>query len=125
MAAAADKAMPCRLRDSGRRKLRKIPGTPCGWIAGRPQPGLRSSPNRIRFTPEEARNLKVEGEVLLEVMFSANGQLHVSRVVRGLGHGLDEAAIAAANKMRFKPATHNGQAVDSTAIVHVVFQLAY
>jgi|SRR5215831_2092090 len=74
---------------------------------------------------EEARNLKLEGEVLLEVMFSAAGQLHVNRVVRGLGHGLDEAAIAAANKMRFKPALRNGQAVDSTAIVHVVFQLAY
>ena len=74
---------------------------------------------------DEARNLKLEGEVLLEVMFGANGQLHVNRVVRGLGHGLDEAAIAAANKMRFKPALRNGQAVDSTAIVHVVFQLAY
>jgi len=74
---------------------------------------------------QEARNLKLEGEVLLEVSFGANGQLHVNRVVRGLGHGLDEAAIAAANKMRFKPATRNGQAVDSTAIVHVVFQLAY
>jgi TonB family protein len=74
---------------------------------------------------DEARNLKVEGEVLLEVMFLANGQLHVNRVVRGLGHGLDEAAIAAANKMRFKAATRNGQAMDSTAIVHVVFQLAY
>ena len=54
-------------------------------------------------------------------MFGANGQLHVNRVVRGLGHGLDEAAIAAANKMRFKPALRNGQPVDSTAIVHVVF----
>jgi|SRR5580658_1504769 TonB family protein len=74
---------------------------------------------------EEARNLKLEGEVLLEVEFAANGQLHVNRVVRGLGHGLDEAAIAAANKMRFKPAARNGQAMDSTAIVHVVFQLAY
>jgi TonB family protein len=73
----------------------------------------------------EARNLKLEGEVLLEVEFAANGQLHVNRVVRGLGHGLDEAAIAAANKMRFKPASRNGQAMDSTAIVHVVFQLAY
>jgi TonB family protein len=84
----------------------------------------------ITFKPnpiytEEARNLKLEGEVLLEVEFAANGQLHVNRVVRGLGHGLDEAAIAAANKMRFKPAAKNGQAVDSTAIVHVVFQLAY
>jgi len=74
---------------------------------------------------DEARNLKLEGEVLLEVQFGANGQLHVNRVVRGLGHGLDEAAIAAANKMRFKPASKSGQAIDSTAIVHVVFQLAY
>jgi TonB family protein len=74
---------------------------------------------------DEARSLKLEGEVLLEVQFAANGQLHVNRVVRGLGHGLDEAAMAAANKMRFKPAMRNGQAMDSTAIVHVVFQLAY
>jgi TonB family protein len=74
---------------------------------------------------EEARALKLEGEVLLEVMFGANGQLHVNRVVRGLGHGLDENAIAAANKMRFKPAMRTGQPMDSTAIVHVVFQLAY
>jgi len=74
---------------------------------------------------DEARNLKLEGEVLLEVEFLASGQLHVNRVVRGLGHGLDETAVAAANKMRFKPAMRNGQAMDSTAIVHVVFQLAY
>ena len=74
---------------------------------------------------EEARGLKLEGEVLLEVSFSASGQLHVNRVVRGLGHGLDENAIAAANKIRFKPALRNGQPVDSTAIVHVVFQIAY
>src|ERR1700688_1988313 len=73
----------------------------------------------------EARNLKLEGEVLLEVQLAANGQLHVNPVVRGLGHGLDEAAVAAANKMRFKPALRNGQAADSTAVVHVVFQLAY
>ncbi len=84
----------------------------------------------ITFKPQpvytdEARNLKLEGEVLLEVMFGANGTLHVNRVVRGLGHGLDEAAIAAANKMRFKPALRTGQPIDSTAIVHVTFQLAY
>ena len=73
---------------------------------------------------DEARSMKLEGEVLLEVMFGANGTLHVNRVVRGLGHGLDEAAIAAANKMRFKPAQRMGQPVDSTAIVHVTFQIA-
>ncbi len=49
----------------------------------------------------------------------------MNRVVRGLGHGLDEAAIAAANKIRFKPALRYSQPVDSTAVVHVMFQMAY
>src|SRR5271157_3725251 len=92
--------------------------------------GPAATPVEITYKPnpvysDEARALKLEGEVLLEVAFAANGQLHINRVVRGLGHGLDEAAVAAANKMRFKPAMRNGQAMDSTAIVHVVFQLAY
>ena len=92
--------------------------------------GPASTPVEITFKPnpvytDEARSLKLEGEVLLEVSFSANGTLHVNRVVRGLGHGLDEAAIAAANKIRFKPALRNGQPMDSTAVVHVTFQMAY
>ena len=92
--------------------------------------GPASTPVEITFKPnpvytDEARSLKLEGEVLLEVSFSASGTLHVNRVVRGLGHGLDEAAIAAANKIRFKPALRNGQPMDSTAIVHVTFQMAY
>jgi len=92
--------------------------------------GPASTPVEITFKPnpvytDEARSLKLEGEVLLEVSFSANGTLHVNRVVRGLGHGLDEAAIAAANRIKFKPALRNGQPIDSTAVVHVTFQMAY
>jgi TonB family protein len=92
--------------------------------------GPATTPVEITFKPnpvytEEARSLKLEGEVLLEVSFSATGTLHVNRVVRGLGHGLDEAAVAAANKIRFKPALRYGQPVDSTAVVHVTFQMAY
>jgi TonB family protein len=91
--------------------------------------GPPTSSVEITFKPQpvytdEARSLKLEGEVLLEVMFGGNGTLHVNRIVRGLGHGLDEAATAAATKMRFKPALRNGQPVDSTAIVHVLFQIA-
>ena len=84
---------------------------------------ILAKPNPV-YT-EEARQLKIEGEVLLEVTFGANGQLHVNRVVRGLGHGLDESALAAAGKIQFKPAARDGSPVDSTAIVHVTFQLAY
>lgn len=96
----------------------------------RPDATAATTPVEITFKPnpaytDEARSMKLEGEVLLEVSFSANGTLHVNRVVRGLGHGLDEAAVAAANRIRFKPALQGGQPVDSTAIVHVTFQLAY
>lgn len=89
-----------------------------------------TTPVQITFKPnpvytDEARQLHLEGEVLLEVMFGANGELKVNRVVRGLGHGLDEAAVAAANKIRFKPASRNGAPVDSTAVVHVSFQMAF
>jgi TonB family protein len=92
--------------------------------------GPATTPVEITYKPnpvytQEARDLKLQGEVLLEVSFAANGTLHVNKVVRGLGHGLDEAAIAAANKIRFKPALRYSQPVDSTAVVHVMFQLAY
>jgi TonB family protein len=92
--------------------------------------GPASTPVEITFKPnpvytDDARSMKLEGEVLLEVSFSANGTLYVNRVVRGLGHGLDEAAVAAANKIRFKPALRSGQPIDSTAVVHVTFALAY
>lgn len=73
----------------------------------------------------EARQLKIEGEVLLDVTFGADGRLHVHRVDRGLGHGLDEAAMRAAEQIRFRPARRGGQPFDSTAVLHIVFELAY
>ena len=73
---------------------------------------------------EEARTKKIEGEVLLEVVLEASGKLHVIRVVRGLGHGLDDAAVHAAEQIRFKPALRDGQPSDSTAVLHIIFQLA-
>ena len=73
---------------------------------------------------DEARAKRVEGEVLLEVVFEASGKLRVLRVVRGLGHGLDEAAVHAAEQIQFKPALRNGQPSDSKAVVHIIFQLA-
>jgi TonB family protein len=73
---------------------------------------------------DEARQLHVEGEVLVEVMFTAGGQLQVRRVVRGLGHGLDESALRAAQQIRFRPAQRDGAPYDSAALVHIVFELA-
>lgn len=74
---------------------------------------------------DQARDKKIEGEVLLQVVFSSSGDVKVERVVQGLGYGLDESAESAARQIRFHPAQQDGQPVDSTAIVHIVFQLAY
>lgn len=73
---------------------------------------------------QEARTLKIEGEVLVEVLLEASGQSHVVRVVRGLGHGLDDNAVKAVEQIRFKPAMRNGQAADSTVVMHIIFHLA-
>lgn len=73
---------------------------------------------------DEARALKLEGEVVLEVEFCARGELKVLRLVRGLGHGLDESATRAAQAIRFKPAQTSGRPVDFRSTVHIVFRLA-
>lgn len=88
-----------------------------------------SKPLEILYKPrpaytDEARRLHVEGEVLVEVMFSANGRLQVRRVVKGLGHGLDESALRAAQQIRFRPAQRDGSPYDAAALVHIVFELA-
>lgn len=83
---------------------------------------ITSKPNPV-YT-EEARKMHVEGEVLLQVVLTATGQVRVLHVVRALGHGLDDAAVRAAEGIRFTPAQRAGQSVDSTATLHIVFQLS-
>jgi len=94
-----------------------------------PETAAKITPAEILAKPtpvytDEAKKLRIEGEVLLEVIFESSGKLRVVRVVRGLGHGLDEAAIHAAEKIRFKPEVRGGQPADSSGVLHVVFQLA-
>ena len=72
----------------------------------------------------EAKQMRIQGEVVLEVRFSADGRVEVLRVVHGLGHGLDEQAIRAAQQTTFKPATKDGRPVDTTTYYRIDFQLA-
>jgi len=105
-------------------------------VAATPQPKaktvdpvVKTLPVEITYKPrpvytDEGRQLKIEGEVLLEVVFSASGQIRIVKVVRGLGHGLDESAVRAAEKIQFKPALKDGHPADFEAVLHIEFQLA-
>jgi TonB family protein len=95
-----------------------------------PQPlsDVSSVPVEITFKPrpdytDEGRKLGINGEVRLEVMFKSDGRVVVMRVLKGLGYGLDEQAVKAAQQIKFKPALREGQPIDSMAQVHIIFEL--
>jgi TonB family protein len=73
----------------------------------------------------EGRSLKIEGDVVLDLVFLANGTVQMNHVVSGLGHGLDEAAVRAAQQIKFKVAKREGAPVDFPARVRIEFRLAY
>ncbi|HXC47989.1 MAG TPA: energy transducer TonB [Candidatus Sulfotelmatobacter sp.] len=73
----------------------------------------------------EGRSLKIEGDVVVDMVFLANGTVQINRVISGLGHGLDEAAVRSAQQIKFKPAKRAGESVDFPARVRIEFRLAY
>jgi protein TonB len=72
---------------------------------------------------EDARRANTEGEVVLEIVVRRDGSVSDVKLVNGLGHGLNERAIAAVRQWRFSPATRLGQAVDVVVEVAVEFKL--
>jgi TonB family protein len=72
---------------------------------------------------EEARKAKYQGEVLLSLVIDSNGVPRDIKVVRPLGLGLDEKAIEAVQRWRFRPAMKGGKAVAVSAQVAVNFRL--
>lgn len=73
--------------------------------------------------PERARELEIEGRVVLELTVDGEGRVVDVRVVQSLHPALDEAAIAAAKKMRFQPGTVNGTPVTLKIPVPFTFVL--
>jgi TonB family protein len=72
---------------------------------------------------QEARDSKVEGLVLLEVIIRKDGNVDSVKVLKSVGYGLDESAIHTITKeWRFQPGTLNGQPVDVRANIEVSFR---
>ena len=71
----------------------------------------------------EGRERRIQGDVVLEVIFLASGQIKVIHVVSGLGNGMDEEAVHAAQRIRFTPAMLDGKPVDVPARIRIEFRL--
>ena len=72
---------------------------------------------------EEARKAKFQGSVIVALIVDEKGNPQGIRVVRPLGLGLDEKAIEAVQKWRFKPGQKDGRPVPVTAQIEVSFRL--
>ena len=72
---------------------------------------------------EEARKAKYSGTVMLAVVVDAEGHARDIHVVKSLGMGLDEKAVEAVQKWKFKPGMRSGQPVNVRATIEVNFRL--
>jgi TonB family protein len=77
---------------------------------------------RAKYT-EEARRERIQGTVVLSVVFGADGLLHDIRTLQGLPYGLTENAIEAAKKIRFQPAFRSGKPVNVRTVLEYNYAL--
>jgi TonB family protein len=101
---------------------------------GKPNDQQTPAPSSINLRPvvlrkekagytDEARRNGVQGIVVLNVIFAADGTITSIKVVRGLPDGLTEKAIEAAKKIRFRPAIKDGKPVGVRANLEYSFDL--
>jgi TonB family protein len=72
---------------------------------------------------EEARMNQVSGTVVLRAVLGADGTVKYILVVRSLGHGLTEKCVEVARKIKFIPATKDGQTVSQVVQIEYNFNL--
>ncbi len=73
--------------------------------------------------PELARRAGVEGRVVVQFVIDEYGNVHNPQVVRGVGAGLDEAAVNAIMQISFEPGRQRGRAVPVQYTIPVSFRL--
>ena len=72
---------------------------------------------------EEARKAGLNGTVVLYVVVDEKGQPSDLRVIHPLGLGLDQEAIKAVTKWRFRPGRKDGHPVAVSAQIKINFRL--
>jgi len=123
--ASSGPAMQGRVAAAGIPAMAAASSTPSAVAApeSKTTPPVLLSHAEPEYTPE-ARQLKIQGDVVLRVTITTSGQMVVHSVIRGLGHGLDESAMRSAPSYKFRPATQNGQPVEYTTNIIIKFQTA-
>lgn len=97
----------------------KPAGDECADPLVKPRPKSIAQP----ACTSSAREANVEGKVRVEVSVDEGGHVTGARLLAGLGYGLDEAALEAARRASFEPATRCGKPVSATFSIAMRFSL--
>lgn len=103
--------------------------TPCPTPT--PEPIIYSTAGLMPTIPQrdkalytvKARDEKIQGTVVLQVVFHQSGRITDIRVIKELPHGLTEQAIGTAYRMKFTPAMKDGKPVSVRGSLVYKFQL--
>jgi protein TonB len=101
------------------RALAAAPADACDEPAMKPKPKSIVKPAYSM----EARSAQIEGVVRVEITIDETGIVIRARVLKGLGYGLDEAAVAAVKQMTFEPGTRCGKTAVTTLSISMRFAL--
>lgn len=108
-----------------------------GPVGGPPQPPVQEGPIQVGGEvkapeklcnveptyPELALRARMQGVVILNAIIDREGQVTHVEVLRGLGLGLDQAAVDAVEQWCYTPTFYNGRPVEISMTVTVQFQL--
>jgi len=89
-----------------------------------PEPigGIQAIQSKIVY-PEIAKRAGVEGKVYVLAFVNEQGTVTKAEIIKGLGAGLDEAALGAVKKTKFKPGKQRGKPVKVQVSIPIVFKL--
>jgi periplasmic protein TonB len=122
--AQGDYSMGDPMKVGGGSKVKDVP-----VVATKPRgPGKVVEPRvvkqgRLPPYPKRARELGIEGMVVIEVSIDERGKLTHARVRAGIDPELDRQALASVREWEFEPGTRDGQRIKSTRFVRVRFKL--
>jgi TonB family protein len=90
-------------------------------------PPCADKPPTLNYSPEpqcskDAEKAKISGTIVLNVVVGTDGLAHDISVVRSVGYGMDEEAIKALKKWKFKPAKGSGRPAPVQISVEVKFR---
>jgi len=96
-----------------------LPSDGCDEPAAKPKPISVPQPG---YT-DDAQAAAIEGKVRVQLTVDESGKVIDVKLISGLGHGLDEAALSAARRATFEPASRCGKPTQATFTISMRFKL--